>query len=93
MNEGAESASRHHPSRRPTVVLFDGSMALQILAEQLKSLDCPLAAFEDIDSDSWLAYGFLFLNPVACKTTSLFPLPGPTLSDGDTEDQNKVCAP
>lgn len=52
MNEGAESASRHHPSRRPTVVLFDGSMALQILAEQLKSLDCPLAAFEDIDSDS-----------------------------------------
>lgn len=61
-------------------------MALQTLAEQLKSWDCPLAVFEDIDSDSWLAYGFFFLNPVACKTTSIFPLPGPTLSDGDAEE-------
>lgn len=93
MNEGAESASYHHPSRCPTVVLRDGSMALQILAQQFKSLDCPLAAFDDINSESCLAYGFPFLNPVACKTTSLFPLPGPTLSDGDEEDLSKVFAP
>lgn len=45
-----------------------------------------MAVFEDIDSDSWLAYGFFFLNPVACKTTSIFPLPGLTLSDGNAEE-------
>lgn len=61
-------------------------MALQTLAEQLKSWDCPLAVFDNIISDSWLAYSFLFLNPVACKTTSLFPLPGPILPDGDAEE-------
>lgn len=86
MNGGAESAYQHHPSRFPKIVLLDGSMALQILAEQLKSWDFPVAVFEDIDSGSWLAYGFLFLNPVACKTTSLFPLPGLTLTDVDAEE-------
>lgn len=86
MNEGAESAYHYHPSRLPNIVLLDGSMALQILAEQLKFWDFPVAVFEDMASDSWLAYAFLFLNPVSCKTTSLFPLPSPTLSEGDAEE-------
>lgn len=91
MNKGAESALHHRPSRFSKTAFLDGFMTLQILAEQSGSQDCPLGVFEDINSDSSrLAYGFLFLSPVACGTTSLLPLPGPSLSDGNAEEQNKA---